>query len=140
MEDVSLRAEVRGKVQGVSFRYFVVEKAQSLGLKGYVTNLPDPNSLEVVAEGSRGGVEELLGHIRLGPRWARVDEVEPSWAEALQAYPDFRVLHWHSVGVSLSGVGPAAGANSASRGVFSNYSVSIDPGGALSRQQAESRA
>lgn len=136
MEDVSLRAEVRGKVQGVSFRYFVVEKAQSLGLRGYVTNLPDPSSLEVVAEGSRVEVEELLGHIRQGPRWARVDEVEPRWSEAVQAYTDFRVLNWHSVEVPLSGVGPAAGANSATRGVFSNYSASIDPGGVLSQRRA----
>ncbi len=134
MEDVSLRAEVRGKVQGVSFRYFVVEKAQSLGLKGYVTNLPDPSSLEVVAEGSRVEVEELLGHIRQGPRWARVDEVESRWSEALQAYTDFRVLNWHSVEVPLSGVGPAAGANSASRGVFSNYAASINPSSVLSQR------
>ena len=127
---------MRGKVQGVSFRYFVVEKAQRLGLKGYVTNLPDPGCLEVVAEGNRDGVEELLGHISQGPRWARVDEVEPRWSEALRAYTDFRVLNWHSVEVPLSGVGPAAGANSASRGVFSNYSASIDPGGVLSQRRA----
>ena len=132
MDDVSLRAEVRGKVQGVSFRYFVVTQAQRLGLKGYVTNLPDPSSLEVVAEGSRVEVEELLGHIRQGPRWARVDEVESRWSEALQAYTDFRVLNWHSVEAPLSGVGPAAGANSASRGVFSNYAASINPSGVLS--------
>ena len=136
MEDVTLRVEVRGKVQGVSFRYFVVEKAQSLGINGYVTNLPDPRSLEVVAESGRNVVEELLGHIRQGPRWARVDEVETCWSEALQAYTDFRVLHWHSVGVPLSGVGPAAGANSASKGVFSNYSASINPNDILSRRRA----
>lgn len=134
MEDVSLRVEVRGLVQGVSFRYFVVEKARSLGLKGYVTNLPDPNSLEVVAEGSREAVEELLGHVRIGPPWARVDETEARWSEASDAYPDFRVLHWSSVNVPLSGVGAAAGANSASRGVFSNYSTSIDPAGVTARR------
>ena len=133
---MSLRAVARGKVQGVSFRYFVVEKARSLGLKGYVTNLPDPGSLEVVAEGSRDQVEGLLSHIRQGPRWARVDEVESRWTEALQAYTDFRVLNWHSVEAPLSGVGPAAGANSATRGVFSNYAASIDPSGVLSRRQA----
>ena len=126
--------EVRGRVQGVSFRYFVVEKAQGLGLKGYVTNLPDPNSLEVVAEGRKDLVEELLAHVRQGPRWARVDEVEACWSEASQAYPDFRVLHWSQVNVPLSGVGVAAGANSASRGVFSNYSTSIDPGGVAARR------
>ena len=125
---------MRGKVQGVSFRYFVVEKARSLGLKGYVTNLPDPNSLEVVAEGGREAVEELLGHVRVGPPWARVDETEACWSEASHAYPDFRVLHWSSVNVPLSGVGAAAGANSASRGVFSNYSTSIDPAGVTVRR------
>ena len=134
MQDVSLRVEVRGRVQGVSFRYYVVEKAQALGLSGYVTNLPDPSSLEVVAEGSKELVEELLGHVRQGPRWARVDEVDTCWSEASQAYPDFRVLHWSSVNVPLSGVGVAAGANSASRGVFSNYSMSIDPGRATTRR------
>lgn len=125
---------MRGKVQGVSFRYFVVEKAQRLGLKGYVTNLPDPASLEVVAEGSRGSVEELLDHVRQGPRWARVDEVEACWSEALQAYTDFRVLHWSTVNVPLSGTGASAGANTASRGVFSNYTASIDPAGRTARR------
>ena len=127
MEDVNLRVEVRGKVQGVSFRYFVVEKAQVLGLKGYVTNLPDPACLEVVAEGRRESVEELLGHVRQGSPWARVDAVETCWSEALQAYQDFRVLHWSTVNVPLSGPGPSAGANTASRGVFSNYAATIDP-------------
>ena len=127
MEDVSLRVEVRGKVQGVSFRYFVVEQAQSLGLRGYVTNLPDPACLEVVAEGDRDSVEQLLVHVRQGPRWARVDDVESWWSEASQAYPDFRVLHWNSVNVPLSGTGESAGANTASKGVFSNYSASISP-------------
>ena len=88
---VALHAIVRGRVQGVNFRDFVYRRAISLGLTGYVRNLPDMRSLEVVAEGQRERLELLLAQLREGPRGARVDGVEVQWGEASGQYAHFRV-------------------------------------------------
>jgi len=88
---VALHATVRGRVQGVNFRDFVYRRAISLGLTGYVHNLPDMRSVEVVAEGQRERLELLLAHLREGPQRARVDSVEVQWGEASGQYTQFRV-------------------------------------------------
>ena len=66
---------VRGRVQGVGFRWFVLREAGRLGLEGYVQNLPD-GSVEVVARGAREAVLQLEGALARGPVAARVDGVE----------------------------------------------------------------
>ena len=91
--EVGLHAVVQGRVQGVSFRYFVVRRARSLSLKGYVYNLPKGHSVEVVAEGEREGLEQLLGHLKQGPPGADVQEVDVRWTEASGVYQDFRVVY-----------------------------------------------
>ncbi len=88
---VSLRAVVRGRVQGVGFRDYVYTRARFLGLSGYVRNLPDGRSLEVAGEGARADLEQLLEYLRDGPRSARVDAVDSEWGEATGAYRDFGV-------------------------------------------------
>ena len=88
---VSLHAIVRGRVQGVNFRDFVYARAISLGLTGYVRNLPDMRSVEVVAEGQRERLELLVEHLKKGPRRARVDSVEVQWGEASGQYTQFGV-------------------------------------------------
>jgi len=90
-EVASLRAIVRGRVQGVGFRDFVWRRARFLGLSGYVRNLPDGRSVEVVAEGERQALEQLLEYLREGPRAARVDEVEVHWGQPSGGYPDFGI-------------------------------------------------
>ena len=87
----ALRAVVRGRVQGVGFREFVLNRARFLAVSGYVRNLPDGRSLEVVAEGSRPELEQLLEYLREGPRLARVDAVETVWGEPTGAYEGFGV-------------------------------------------------
>ena len=77
-----LYALVRGRVQGVYFRAFVQRNAQALGLSGWARNLPDGASVEVVAEGPRKTLDELLVHLYRGPPEARVDAVEASWMSA----------------------------------------------------------
>ena len=86
-----MRATVTGRVQGVNFREFVYRRAISLGLTGYVRNLPDMRSVEVVAEGQRERLELLVEHLREGPRGARVGSVEVQWGEASGQYTRFRV-------------------------------------------------
>src|SRR6266542_3735227 len=77
-----LHAIIRGRVQGVNFRQFVYTRARFLRLGGYVSNLDDARSVEVVAEGPRGDLEQLLEYLREGPRSARIDNVEVDWGEA----------------------------------------------------------
>src|SRR3989337_1716794 len=85
----ALRAGVRGRVQGVGFREYVLNRARFLAVSGYVRNLPDGRSLEVVAEGSRSELEQLLSYLREGPRLARVDTIESDWGEPTGAYDGF---------------------------------------------------
>ena len=76
-----LHAVVHGDVQGVGFRYFVQRKAQQLGLRGWVRNNND-GSVELVAEGPRGDLEQLKRTVEEGPRMARVDRVDAQWSSA----------------------------------------------------------
>jgi acylphosphatase len=71
----SYRYLVRGRVQGVGYRYFVQREADALGATGFVRNLPD-GSVEVVAEGSDGVLAQLEARLREGPSFARVSDVE----------------------------------------------------------------
>jgi acylphosphatase len=77
-EAQELHATVRGMVQGVGFRYFVIDKALSLGLRGYTRNVSD-GSVEVLAQGPRPALEKLLALLRRGPAAADVSEVEVDW-------------------------------------------------------------
>ena len=75
METRALRALVRGRVQGVGFRFFVRREAERLGLGGYARNLPD-GGVEVVAVGSAASLERLVQRLGQGPPGARVESVE----------------------------------------------------------------
>ena len=82
---------VRGRVQGVYFRYFVQNEAVMRGLTGYAYNRVDGSSVEVVAEGTRVELKGLLERIHIGPPAARVEAVGVSWSEAEGAFSEFRV-------------------------------------------------
>ena len=69
-----MRAVIRGRVQGVGYRYATVRQARRLGALGWVRNEGD-GSVLVHAEGPEEAVEDLLAFLREGPRGARVDEV-----------------------------------------------------------------
>jgi acylphosphatase len=66
---------ITGRVQGVGFRYFATKKAEELNLNGWVKNMPD-GSVEVMLSGDDKLIEEMLKHLRMGPRSARVDDIE----------------------------------------------------------------
>jgi acylphosphatase len=76
-----LHVVIHGDVQGVGFRYFMTRHAQARGLRGWVRNRPD-GAVELVAEGQRPDLDELLTAARQGPRHARVDGVDAQWSEA----------------------------------------------------------
>lgn len=75
----AVHASVRGRVQGVGFRYFIQEQADRLHLSGWVRNAPDGETVEMVVEGDRPSVEELLRQAQSGPPGARVKRVETEW-------------------------------------------------------------
>jgi acylphosphatase len=87
-----LYATVVGYVQGVGFRYFVVEKAQRLGLHGYVRNQAN-GDVEVVAQGKRPALENLLVLLRQGPSAAQVHEVHTTWRQPTTHISSFHIRY-----------------------------------------------
>ena len=84
------RYVVRGRVQGVGFRFFVEREAHMLGVAGWVRNNSD-GSVEVLAMGSREQLMGLRGRLREGPRAARVDAVDDSEARPVPGLNTFRI-------------------------------------------------
>jgi acylphosphatase len=93
-ERARLEARVKGRVQGVGFRYFVIWHAQRLGLTGWVSNEQD-GSLNCVAEGPRDDLELLLDALKEGPASAIVEYVAEDWLPYTG--------HWGSFGVRSAG-------------------------------------
>ena len=85
-----MHAVVEGRVQGVGFRYFVLDKTANLPVKGWVRNTHD-DKVEVVAEGDRKSLELLLVHLRRGPRSALVMDVKTEWLEARGEFKRFEL-------------------------------------------------
>ena len=90
-EQARIEAKVHGLVHGVNFRSFVMRHAAELGLTGYVRNVLLDGTVEVVAEGDRERLEELLRHLHRGPRMARVERVDAAWSEFSGDYSGFDV-------------------------------------------------
>jgi acylphosphatase len=84
------RFVVRGRVQGVGFRWFVEREAHLLGLFGWVRNNAD-GSVEVLAQGTRDQILGLRSRLRQGPRAARVDDVEESEVGPVAGLSSFRI-------------------------------------------------
>jgi acylphosphatase len=81
---------VRGRVQGVGFRWFVECEAHLLGVTGWVRNNPD-GSVEVLAIGTPEQLTGLRSRLREGPPAARVDHLEESAAEPVAGLRSFQV-------------------------------------------------
>jgi acylphosphatase len=84
------RFVVRGRVQGVGFRWFVEREAYLLGVSGWVRNNAD-GSVEVLAQGTRDQLLGLRSRLRQGPRAARVDDVEESEVGPVAGLSSFRI-------------------------------------------------
>jgi acylphosphatase len=82
---------IYGRVQGVSFRYYARQRAQSLGLAGWARNSPD-GSVEVVVEGPEENVRHFVNWAHQGPSMAQVDRVQIEREEPEQASQVFRIV------------------------------------------------
>jgi acylphosphatase len=70
----SIHLEIRGRVQGVGFRWYVVDTARKLRLAGWVKNRADGN-VELAAAGEMDALARLEAAVSAGPPGARVEEV-----------------------------------------------------------------
>lgn len=68
---------IRGRVQGVGFRYWTQGEALRLGLEGFVRNRRD-GTVEAMFSGPGEAVEAMLGACRQGPPSAKVTAIEPA--------------------------------------------------------------
>ena len=89
-EQLRLHAIVKGRVQGVGFRAFVVENAVVIGAVGWARNRWD-GSVEVMAEGDRETLEKLLAVLQRGPRVSKVTQVDQEWGAASGEFRSFHV-------------------------------------------------
>jgi acylphosphatase len=85
------RFVIKGRVQGVGFRYFVIGAAAECGVVGTVRNLPD-GSVEAIAEGSNEAMVEFRQELARGPSYAHVTSVDETPLEPTGRYRGFYVV------------------------------------------------
>lgn len=86
------RCVVRGRVQGVGFRWFVTRNAEVLGVRGTVRNRRDGTVEVVLQADDPGAVSDLLERIRRGPPAAQVESLDWESVEDGVLYPGFEVV------------------------------------------------
>lgn len=82
---------ISGFVQGVGFRHFVRSKASELELTGWIRNLPD-NRVEVVFQGNKSAIEEIIKDCKKGPFLSEVDNVDFQWEDGEDKFTSFDIL------------------------------------------------
>ena len=91
-EKVRARIFVSGRVHGVFFRAETREKAQQLGVNGWVRNLPD-GRVEAVFEGEKEKVEEMVEWAKKGPSGAIVNDLKIKWEEYKGEFKNFEIRY-----------------------------------------------
>lgn len=82
---------ISGRVQGVLFRAFIKNHATELGIFGWVRNMED-GRVEIVAEGEKNKLIELIRLIEKGPPLARIEKIKISWGKAKGEFQDFESI------------------------------------------------
>ena len=91
---VRMTVLVRGRVQMVGYRVFAEMAADRIGgIAGTVQNLPDGSTVEIVAEGMRRALEELLEELKIGPAHALVRSVDVEWGVASGEFDRFGTVY-----------------------------------------------
>jgi acylphosphatase len=91
-ESISVHLLIRGKVQGVYFRFNLQEFAKKNSVVGWVRNLPDGN-VEAFLEGNKEDVNCVVQWSKKGPENARVDEVKVDYGQYAGEYNDFVIRY-----------------------------------------------
>ncbi|MEA1957924.1 MAG: acylphosphatase [Euryarchaeota archaeon] len=92
--DSKVRAHVfvKGRVQGVLFRYTTKEEANLRAVKGWARNMED-GRVEAVFEGTKGKVDEMVEYCHCGPPAAKVSSVNVTWAEYTGEFKSFSIRY-----------------------------------------------
>lgn len=90
MPEARAHVVISGKVQGVYYRVETRDQAKSLGVTGWVRNMPD-GRVEGLFEGERGCVEKLIEWCRQGPPRARVSDVAVEWQDGRGEFCGFEI-------------------------------------------------
>lgn len=85
-----LEMKITGRVQGVFYRSYTRDNARELGLTGYVMN-KENGTVEVIAEGEKEKLDELLKRCRKGPEAAKVTEIKTNWKDAEEEFDEFNI-------------------------------------------------
>lgn len=85
-----MRILVSGRVQGVGYRFFARSKAEALGIRGFVRNLPD-GRVEAVAVGPADQVNQFVAELRAGPIGGRVRDCQTSPIQRTGNYRGFTI-------------------------------------------------
>lgn len=91
-ESISVRLLIRGKVQGVYYRYNMQQVAKKNSVVGWVRNLSD-GKVEALLEGSKEEVNKVIEWSKMGPENARVDEVKVDYEQYVGNYKDFMIRY-----------------------------------------------
>jgi len=91
----TLAAKVFGRVQGVSFRIFILNKALQLNLNGITENLLD-GSVKVEVEGEEKNLLKLIECIKKGPLFSKVIKVDYKISECENKYSNFIIIRKNS--------------------------------------------
>jgi acylphosphatase len=83
---------ISGDVQGVGYRSWVLNEAKKRQLTGWVKNRED-DAVELVAEGSKSDLENLIKACHKGPDVAWVEHVDVTWESATNEFVGFEVLY-----------------------------------------------
>jgi acylphosphatase len=89
---IARRLVIRGRVQGVGFRYAAAEAAEREGVCGWVRNLRD-GSVEALVQGDEHAVARMIAWCRAGPRGAHVTSVEAEAADVRAEFTGFTITH-----------------------------------------------
>ncbi|MCH7731434.1 MAG: acylphosphatase [Candidatus Marinimicrobia bacterium] len=91
-ENATAHIVLKGRVQMVGFRWFAYQWAGDYDLSGWVKNNID-RTVEIEVEGKKSRIESFIKEMKIGPRFALVDNVDIKWSPFLNEYRSFEIHH-----------------------------------------------
>ncbi len=85
---IQYELKITGKVQGVGFRYFAYQKANEIGINGWVKNSRDGGVL-IIAQGDEIDINTFIDYLQIGPTRARVDNISKYKMQTLSKFEKF---------------------------------------------------
>lgn len=92
MSNKAIKANIKGRIQGVGYRADTHKKATQLGINGYVRTTSG-NEIEVLAEGEKENLEKLIEFLEEGPTGAEIEKFDVEWIEPENEYFRFTIKY-----------------------------------------------